>query len=112
MASAKIALGRVQTGTFQGDLMQAQARAAAAKVNTLPFTKGWVIVTGVVFAAATARDVTHNLGTTDIGYFVVRSYGTNVSNIIGESGTASDPDNATRLITTLAGTRDILFFKY
>lgn len=109
--AGKIALGRVQTGTFTGDRMQAQARSASVKVNGLPFVGGWTVVKAVAFTAATARDVTHGLNSTDIGYFIVRSYGTNPVDL-NESGTAADPASSRRLVSSATGTADVLFFRY
>lgn len=76
-----------------------------------PFAMGWTVV-AVTFAAGVAQDVAHNLNTTDVGYFSVRNYGANVANTFGESGVAAaDPPNQRQLITTLASTHDILFYR-
>ncbi len=114
----KVATRLEHTGHAPSDRAQRMAQQVGqaheqtkAFVTSLPFTNGWALVTGLVFGAGVAQDVTHGLNSTSVGYIEVRRYGTNVSNVVGESGTApADPLNQVQLITTLATRRDILFF--
>lgn len=98
------------TGDTLLDRIQATVRALLTALDLIPFLRGRAI-TGIVFAAGTARTVRHGLGRPMRGYFVTRVYGTNVANGVGESGAvAADPQNEIVLITTLAGTRDFWFY--
>ena len=74
MASTKLAVGRQFTGTFGGDRAQAQAQAVSGRVNRMlgdvPFLRGR-LVTDLVITGDTL--ITHALGYTMTGYFVVKS---------------------------------------
>lgn len=113
----KLAFRQEHTGDHVLDRAQRGAQKATDGVNTLttafnsvPFLNG-KLVTGLVFTAAVAKTVTHGLGRVAAGYIIVRNYGANVANVVGESGAAAaDPLNQIVLITTVNSTFDIWFF--
>ena len=110
MRATKDAPARVFTGARLTDESQRLAQQTARRVAGLPFANG-VFVKGVVFAAATARIVQHNLGRPFSGYVVTRNYGTNVSNVPGEASTAaSDTNNQINMICTVAATFDLYVY--
>lgn len=110
MAAAKLPFRRVQTGTFEGDQMQAQATQTAKAVNALPFSGG-VWVKGAVIGTSTTI-VNHGLGRKPQGYLVTRVQ----SNAVPwcEALPANQPADQTRQYAFVASgssvTLDIFFF--
>lgn len=103
-----------QTGNAVLDRIQSNVRqlvhAFGSLLATVPFLSRGKLVT-VTFAAGVAQTVQHNLGKKCRGYIVVRNYGTNVSNVFGETGAvATDPLNQIVLITSVASKFDVWFF--
>jgi len=107
----KLSNPRVAPGDRERSTLERGIERLQGFLRLVPFLNG-NLVTGIVFAAGVAKTIDHGLGRPVRGYIVVRNYGTNVANFVGEQPLAqpSDPSKQINLITTLASTMDVWFF--
>jgi len=96
MASTKLALRRVHTGTFTGDQTQRLAQQAAQLTNGAPFLSGRLLKRVAIGTSATT--INHGLGRAWQGWFLTR-LGT--STTVLES--ATQPPDASKQINLQAG---------
>lgn len=106
MASAKIALGRVHTGTFQGDLAQRMAQRVAQKLGACPFCTGVLVEAQGVTVAA--KIYNHGLGRRPQGCLVLNATaGTSVGIPVAQT---VDTSKQISMTATAAATADLWFF--